>query len=142
MFNDVKRFMEASEQTTDFMNDTQMELYAEIVNEEMGEVSEAWADLNEALEAGDREAAEAHVEHLLKEVCDLVFAAIGFGFSAGLPVEEGMAEVVRSNLEKIVDGKVIKNPETGKVKKPEGWKDADNKALIAERIGKILKTAY
>ncbi|MBM4707881.1 hypothetical protein GS982_01605 [Rhodococcus hoagii] len=30
-------------------------------------------------------------------------------------------EVTRSNLAKIVDGKVIKHPETGKVLKPEGW---------------------
>lgn len=38
---------------------------------------------------------------------------------------ECAAEVTRSNLDKIVDGKVIKDPETNKILKPEGWRGPD-----------------
>lgn len=43
---------------------------------------------------------------------------------------ECAAEVTRSNLDKIVDGKVIKNPETGKILKPEGWVGPDIEGVL------------
>lgn len=41
-------------------------------------------------------------------------------------------EVTISNLAKIIDGKVIKHPETGKVLKPGGWTPPDIEAVLLE----------
>jgi predicted HAD superfamily Cof-like phosphohydrolase len=60
---------------------------------------------------------------------DLIWVTIGLCYTLGIPIDEVWSEGARSNLAKIVDGKVIKN-ENGKVMKPEGWTPPDFKSII------------
>lgn len=138
MFDAVKQFMEASGQTTEVLNEEQVELYAGLINEEMFEMNEAWAELNDALDSGNPEAIKGCLEHLLKEINDLIWVAAGFGFSFGLPLKEGMDQVAETNLAKIINGEVRRDPETGKVLKPEGWQPPDYSALIERIMPKLV----
>lgn len=131
MFDAVKKFMEASGQTTDHINKEQIDLYSKLINEELSEMNEAWEELDAALEYGELIRIQSCLEHLLKEINDVIWVAAGFGYSFGLPLKEGMDQVASTNLAKIIDGKVRRDPETGKVLKPEGWKPPDYHALIS-----------
>lgn len=138
MFDAVKKFMEASGQTTERLNEDQIDLYAQLINEEMSEMNEAWFDLQDAMAEG--RPIQAELEHLLKEINDLIWVAAGFGYSFGLPLKEGMDQVAETNLAKIIDGKVRRDPNTGKVLKPEGWQPPDYSALIERILPKIVTT--
>lgn len=138
MFDAVKKFMEASGQTTNHINEDQVDLYAQLINEEISEMNEAWVDLNEALESGDMLRIQSCLEHLLKEIHDLIWVVAGFGFSFGLPLKEGMEQVASTNLAKIIDGQVRRDPEAGKVPKPEGWEPPDYHALISAIMPKLV----
>jgi predicted HAD superfamily Cof-like phosphohydrolase len=56
--------------------------------------------------------AEGDPEHILKELCDVLYATIGFGVCYGLPVDAAFDRVHQSNMSKsptaIIDGKAIK----------------------------------
>lgn len=69
---------------------------------------------------------------LLDGLCDTVVVAMGMAAMAGLPFNEGMDEVNRSNLAKIdqVSGKCLKD-EGGKILKPQGWTKPDLAAVVA-----------
>lgn len=70
---------------------------------------------------------------------DLTYARIrgvqaSCGLLAGilaLPLRSIWDEVQASNLAKLVDGKVIRHPQTGKVLKPEGWQPPDIAGVLA-----------
>lgn len=138
MFDAVKTFMEASGQTTGKMNPDQVDLYASLINEEMAEMNEAWHELQEALEVGYVKDIQGCAEHLLKEINDLLWVAAGFGYSFGLPLKEGMDQVASTNLAKIVNGQVIRHPDTGKILKPEGWQPPDYSSLIEPLMPKLV----
>lgn len=138
MFDAVKKFMEASGQTTNSINEDQIDLYAQLINEEMFEMNEAWVDLQEALEGDNIEVTKGCLEHLLKEINDVIWVLAGFGYSFGLPLKEGMEQVAETNLAKIIDGQVRRDPETGKVLKPEGWQPPDYSALIERILPKLV----
>lgn len=54
---------------------------------------------------------------------DLTWVSIASALAMGVDVERGWDEVVRSNHAKIgPEGQCIRDPETGKILKPEGWK--------------------
>jgi len=57
-------------------------------------------------------------------LADIIYIACGTAVSYGIPLDELFDEVHRSNMAKLVDGKVIRR-EDGKVKKPEGWTAPD-----------------
>jgi len=69
---------------------------------------------------------------LLDGLCDTIVVIMGMAAFAGLPLNEGMGEVNRSNLAKInpATGKCIKDA-GGKIQKPDGWKKPDLEAVIA-----------
>lgn len=46
MFDAVKKFMEASGQTTDHINEDQIDLYSNLINEELAEMNEACMELD------------------------------------------------------------------------------------------------
>lgn len=140
MFDAVKQFMEASGQTTGAYNEDQIDLYASLINEETVEMSEAWMELQEAIASGNLEVVKGCLEHLLKEINDLIWVVAGFGYSFGLPLKEGMEQVAETNLAKIIDGQVRRHPETGKVLKPEGWQPPDYSALIERIMPNIVTT--
>lgn len=69
---------------------------------------------------------------LLDGLCDTIVVAMGMAAMAGLPLNEGMSEVNRSNLAKIdpETGRCIKD-EGGKIMKPSGWTKPDLASVIS-----------
>ena len=101
IFEDQRKFMQASDQTVDKLNEDQYNLYYNLVKEEVQE-------LTEAFEADDK------VE-VLDAILDIIVVCVGMAHSAGFDVEGGWDEVIRSNMSKV-------DPETGKVLKREDGK--------------------
>lgn len=109
MYNDVKTFIDACEQTSIKENS---ELYASLIEEE-------YKEFLTALKDNDR------IEQL--DACmDMIWVILGFCIMNNFKVDEAWKEVARTNLCKIdaTTGKVVKN-ENGKVLKPEGWTPPD-----------------
>ena len=67
-------------------------------------------------------------------LADIVYIACGTAVSYGIPLDVVFAEVHRSNMAKLVDGKVIRR-EDGKIKKPEGWTPPDIKRILEGNNG-------
>lgn len=80
-----------------------------------------------------REYTEAEGDDNLVEVADaladLIYIACGTAVSYGIPLDEIYQEVHRSNMAKLVDGKVLRRDD-GKVIKPEGWTAPDIAAIL------------
>lgn len=112
VFNDVKIFMEAAEQSTNEDNLAQAKLYHKLIVEEFNEFCEARLN-NDNVETAD--------------ACfDMIWVIVGYMLSRGWSPDRIWDEGSLSNLKKIdtVTKKVIKR-EDGKVLKPEGWKSPD-----------------
>ena len=62
-------------------------------------------------------------------LADIIYIACGTAVSYGIPLDKLFAEVHRSNMAKLVDGKVIRRSD-GKVQKPEGWTPPDVKNIL------------
>ena len=62
-------------------------------------------------------------------IADIIYIACGTAVSYGIPLDKVFAEVHRSNMAKLVDGKPIYR-EDGKVLKPEGWTPPDIKGIL------------
>lgn len=80
-----------------------------------------------------REYMEAEGDDNLVEVADaladLIYIALGTSISYGVPLDKIFNEVHRSNMAKLVDGKVLRR-EDGKIIKPEGWTSPDIAAIL------------
>ena len=108
--DDVKTFMLAGEQKvynnpelTDERH-AQAELYLRLVTEEYNELKEAFQN-NDLIEIADA-------------CADLKWVIEGLEHSLGIPQQSVWDEVSRSNMSKMVDGKLIKRAD-GKVLKPD-----------------------
>ena len=108
VFNDVRIFMEAADQTTVGYNVPQSSLYMKLIGEEFSELLAAKNQNNDA------EIADA--------CFDLMWVVVGYMLSRGWDVNKIWDEGALSNLRKIdpETRKVLKR-EDGKVLKPEGW---------------------
>jgi predicted HAD superfamily Cof-like phosphohydrolase len=84
----------------------------------------------EVFEYTDAEYADDLVE-IADALADIIYIACGTAVSYGIPLDDVFAEVHRSNMAKLVDGKVIRR-EDGKVQKPEGWTAPDIKSVLEE----------
>jgi predicted HAD superfamily Cof-like phosphohydrolase len=62
-------------------------------------------------------------------LADLIYIACGTAVSYGIPLDDVFAEVHRSNMAKLVNGKPIYR-EDGKVLKPEGWTAPDVEGVL------------
>lgn len=62
-------------------------------------------------------------------LADIIYIVCGTAVSYGIPLDELYNEVHRSNMAKLVDGKVLKN-NLGKVVKPEGWTPPDIEGIL------------
>jgi len=62
-------------------------------------------------------------------LADIIYIACGTAVSYGIPLDDVFAEVHRSNMAKLVDGKVIRR-EDGKIQKPEGWTAPDIRSVL------------
>lgn len=150
-FHDVIKFNEAARgalpHTPTTLTLEQAKLCLRLILEESFETfeasfaadSSALADLTQhknamqhilAYETQQSDLQQNNVE-LLDGLCDTLVVAMGMAAMAGLPLNEGMDEVNRSNLAKIdpATGMCIKDA-GGKIQKPAGWKKPDLAAVI------------
>lgn len=105
IFEDVKKFMVASDQTVNEDNGNQSELYLKLIDEEYDELFVAKDDIDDLDACGD-----------------LIWVIIGYCYSKGWDIEGALKEITRSNMSKIdkETGKVLKR-EDGKILKPESY---------------------
>lgn len=66
-------------------------------------------------------------------LADIIYIACGTAVSYGIPLDKIFDEVHRSNMAKLVDGKVLRR-EDGKVIKPAGWQSPDIEKIIDNEI--------
>ena len=115
---DVKTWLEAVGQTTVSDNPKQRRLYAKLITEEFSEFMEAFID-------------DDDVEQL--DACaDMIWVIIGYALSRGWDIEGAWNEVARSNFSKFdaETGEPIKNPETGKIMKPDTFSEPELKQFL------------
>ena len=124
-FDEQAFFMRACGQTTSKPNPAQAEMYRELIDEERTEMLDAEME-NDEVEEFDA-------------VLDQIVVLIGYGLSRGWPMNEGWAEVVRSNMAKIdpVTG-AVRRREDGKILKPEGWTPTNLGALLKPAQGELF----
>lgn len=117
VFTDQEKFMVASDQTVDTFNESQYNLYLNLIREEFNELQVAVSD-DDRVEAVDA-------------ALDIITVCVGFLHSIGCDAEGAWNEVVRSNMSKINadTGKVLKR-EDGKIIKPTDWVAPDLKPFI------------
>ena len=117
VFEEQAFFMRACGQTTHEENYDQAELYDNLREEET-------LELLEARRTGD------DVEEF-DAVLDMIVVLIGYGLSRGWPMNEGWAEVMRSNMAKIDPATgAVRRRADGKILKPEGWTPPDLVSLL------------
>ena len=118
-FTDVKEFHQAFGQRIgdkpELPNIEERKLRIELLDEEVFEYTDA-------------EYADNLVE-IADALADIIYIACGTAVSYGIPLDDVFAEVHRSNMAKLVDGKVIRR-EDGKVQKPEGWTAPDIRGVL------------
>lgn len=66
--------------------------------------------------------ASADPVELLDADVDIQVVSEGSILAQGADGDGARAEVCRSNMDKVVDGKLQRHPDTGKIMKPEGWR--------------------
>ena len=72
---------------------------------------------------------EDDIVEIADALADIIYIACGTAVAYGIPLDRVFAEVHRSNMAKLVDGKVIRR-EDGKVLKPDGWTPPDIKGVL------------
>ena len=104
-FRDQEKFMRACDQSVDKLDESQYNMYKNLIEEEFKELQDAH-DMEAELDA----------------LIDILVVTIGAIHSAGFDAEGAWREVMRTNFAKIDSetGKVRKR-EDGKVLKPLGW---------------------
>ena len=118
-FKDQEKFMIASDQSVDKMNQQQFNMYLRLIEEEAEE-------LNQGIKNNNR-------TEVLDALTDILVVTIGAIHSAGFDAEGAWNEVMRTNFAKIdpETGKVRRR-EDGKVLKPEGWTPPDLKQFTTK----------
>ena len=116
-FEEQAFFMRACGQSVQEPNQKQADMYLNLIDEERTEFIDALADNNE-------------VEQF-DAVLDQIVVLMGYGLSRGWPMDDGWAEVVRSNMAKIdpYSGTVRRRAD-GKILKPDGWTAPNLAALL------------
>ena len=87
-------------------------------------LDEEVSELEEAVAAGD-------IVEIADALGDIVYIAYGTAVAHGIDLDAVLEEIHRSNMAKLVDGKVLRRDD-GKVLKPEGWQPP-NIARIIEK---------
>ena len=85
-------------------------------------LAEEWQEYTDAESAND-------LVEIADALADIIYIACGTAVAYGIPLDKVFAEVHRSNMAKLVDGKVIRR-EDGKVLKPAGWTPPDVKGVL------------
>lgn len=107
-FRDQEKFMRACDQSVTGLNQTQFNLYVQLIGEETGELADA---------INNKDTVET-----LDALIDILVVTIGAIHSMGADAEGAWKEVMRTNFAKI-DGETgkVRKREDGKVLKPVGW---------------------
>ena len=105
--DDVKAFQAACGQLDKYYSP----LYKDLIKEEFEEFMEAYDDNDEV--------------EMVDACMDMIWVIIGFAHTRGYDIPGAWGEVTRTNLAKLVDGKIVRDPITGKIKKPDGWEEPD-----------------
>ena len=118
-FTDVKEFHQAFGQRIgekpEFPDDEERKLRVKLLKEEVWEYMDG-ESFNDLVEVADA-------------IADIIYIACGTAVSYGIPLDSLFAEVHRSNMAKLVDGKVIRR-EDGKIQKPADWTAPDVKGVL------------
>jgi len=126
-YTDVRDFHEAFGQrigdVPGFPDDDERKLRIKLLREEFREYLDG-ESFNDIIEVADA-------------LADIIYIACGTAVSYGIPLDDVFAEVHRSNMAKLVDGKVIRR-EDGKVQKPEGWTPPDIKSILDKAHTKYI----
>jgi len=126
-FTDVKEFHETFGQRIgekpEFPDDEERKLRVKLLREEFREYldGESFENLVEVADA----------------LADIIYIACGTAVSYGIPLDDVFAEVHRSNMAKLVDGKVLRR-EDGKIQKPEGWTPPDIRSVLDKAHTKYI----
>jgi len=72
---------------------------------------------------------ENDLTEIADALADIIYIACGTAVSYGIPLDKVYAEVHRSNMAKLVDGKPLYR-EDGKVMKPTGWTPPDVEGVL------------
>lgn len=87
----------------------------------MNNCAEAYKETTEAFGLDEAHQPKDHIE-LLDSLCDQIVTAIGVGYMMGFDMQGALAEVIRSNNSKMVNGK-FEFDENGKIKKSKGFSE-------------------
>ena len=119
MFQEVKKFQTAVGQNVsevpEFPDENERVLRRKLLREEV----------DEYFDGEDKD----DLENVAKELADIIYIVCGTAASYGIPLDRVFNEVHRSNMEKLVDGKVVRRDD-GKILKPEGWAAPDIKSVL------------
>jgi predicted HAD superfamily Cof-like phosphohydrolase len=119
MFQEVKKFQTAVGQNVSevpqFPDENERVLRRKLLREEV----------DEYFDGEDKD----DLENVAKELADIIYIVCGTAASYGIPLDRVFNEVHRSNMEKLVDGKVVRRDD-GKILKPEGWAAPDIKSVL------------
>jgi len=105
VFSDQRKFMQACGQTTDEFNESQYQMYCNLIREEFNELCDSTTATDD-----------------LDALIDILVVTVGALHSLGVDTEGAWKEVMRSNFDKVDarTGRVTKR-EDGKVLKPANW---------------------
>lgn len=105
VFSDQRKFMQAAGQTTGEFNESQYQLYCNLIREEFDELCASQTAVDD-----------------LDALIDILVVTVGALHSLGVDVEGAWKEVMRSNFDK-VDARTgrVNRREDGKILKPPGW---------------------
>ena len=118
-FRDQEKFMRACDQSVNELNQSQFNMYVQLIGEETGELADA---------INNKDTVET-----LDALIDILVVTIGAIHSMGADAEGAWKEVMKTNFSKIdkETGKVRKR-EDGKVLKPVGWVPPNLKPFISK----------
>jgi predicted HAD superfamily Cof-like phosphohydrolase len=85
--------------------------------------------LNEEFQEYEKAESENDLVEIADALADIIYVALGTAVAYGIPLDTIFDEVHRSNMAKLVDGKVIRRAD-GKIQKPEGWTAPDIKSIL------------
>jgi len=126
-FTDVKEFHQAFGQRIgekpDFPSEDERKLRVKLLREEVREYMDG-ESFNDLVEVADA-------------IADIIYIACGTAVSYGIPLDDIFAEVHRSNMAKLVDGKALRR-EDGKIQKPEGWTPPDIRSVLDKAHTKYI----
>jgi len=140
LFEYQKEFMLACSQhvgsepvtPTEYLTECDTDLWSSLVEEEHSELHEALGALDLAAD-DDPEAFLACLAEVCAEGVDVIYTVSGLLNDLGLPAETMFQVVHEANMAKRDDdGFIHKDPETGKVLKPMGWRPVNKIKVVLE----------